>query len=126
MKYWKITFSLKRGKSGKYKKQLAYINRNYKPHYLSIAQLSYFDHFRSNPIPQIQFIVYAYDAIHFMDDFIYKFPKVLVTGGASPYKWSKIPLREKKIRDMIKKRMIKEKKVADKYKALYKKRSTKK
>ena len=123
VKYWKITLSLKRGKSAKYKKHMAYINKIYKPHFLSISQLTYFDLPRTKPIPHVEFIVMAHDGIHVLDDFIFHFAKVLVTGGASPYKWATIPRKQKKIREMIKKRQIKEKKIADKLRTSYKKRS---
>ena len=122
VKYWKISLSLKRGKNSKYKKQLDYINKTYKPHYLTISQVTYYDHYRSRPIADIEFIIMSHDAIHVLDDFIFHYPKILVTGGATPYEWSKFR-RSKKMKEFMRKRQIKEKKIADKLKSLYDKRT---
>lgn len=91
MKYWKIHFTLKKGSSEKYKPQLMYIEKTYRPHYLSISQTKYFDLWKSKPMPVIEFVVAAHDAIHFMDDFIHKYPKLMMTGGSEPFSWTKIP-----------------------------------
>ncbi len=121
VKYWKINFVLKRGKNSKFKKPLDYINKTYKPHYLSISQLSYYEYIRSKPIPRIEFIMLSHDALHVLDDFIFNFPKLLVTGGATPYVWTKFR-RSKKMKEFMEKKQIKEKKIADKLKSLYNKR----
>ncbi len=96
MKYWKIHFALKKGSSEKYKPQLRYIQNTYRPQYLTISQTKYYEVWKSKPMPIIEFIVAAHDAIHFMDDFTHKYPKLMVTGGAGPYEWSKIPSKTKR------------------------------
>ena len=125
MKYWKINFTLKKGSSEKYKPQLRYIQNTYRPHYLTISQTKYFDLWKSKPMPVIEFIVLAHDAIHFMDDFTNKYPKLLLTGGAGPFEWTKIPSKvkrklPKKVKLQIRVRKIDESVRADNMRNRYK------
>ena len=115
MKSWKIHFSLRKGSFKKFIPQLKYIKRNYKPEYLKISQVKYFDHFNEKPMPNIEFIVYAFNPIHFMDDFIDKFPKLVATGGSEEFHWVKIP-KNARTGKIIK--YLKEKKLKSKYIAI--------
>lgn len=79
---------MKKGNIAKYKPMLDYISRNYYPEYLSISQMIWYDHMKSVPIPIIEFKAPCIDPIDVMNNFIDKYPKVMVTGGAEPFKWT--------------------------------------
>jgi len=88
-KYWKIHLSFsKKGDIKNFKPMLKYINDTYSPHYLKFIQSTFYEHMRSKPIAGVDFIMYARDGIHILDDFIEQYGKKVLTGSASPYKWS--------------------------------------
>lgn len=86
-KLWNISLLMKRGDLKKYKPILKWINKNYNPHYLSFNHCWYYDSMNLKPVPEISFKVYAYDAIHVLDDFIEKYSDQHVFGSAKPYKY---------------------------------------
>jgi len=88
IKWCSFSFSMKKGNIEKYKPFLDYISKNYYPEFLSISQMLWYEHMKSVPIPIIEFRAPCIDALDIMDDFVKKSRKLLVTGGASPYKWS--------------------------------------
>jgi len=88
VKWCRFNFSMKKGNIKKYKPLLDYISRNYYPEFLSISQMLWYDYMKDKPIPVIEFKAPCVDPIDIMNDFITKYPKALVTGGAEPFKWS--------------------------------------
>lgn len=103
-KFWKIHFALRKGDLNKYRSALKYVNDTYNPHYLTFSQQLFYDLLEEEPIPIIKFYMFAKDALHVMDDFIEHFDKVLMTGGAEPFKWShpyKPTKREKEVAKIL-------------------------
>jgi len=105
VRFWKIHFSMKKGSIEKYKPLMKYINRYYKPHWLQINQMTWYDLWDRKPVPVIEFVAAAFDALHLMDDFLEKYPSVTVTGGAEPYEFTKIP---RKAMNKLPKRFLKQ------------------
>lgn len=79
---------MKKGNIEKYKPFLDYISKNYYPESLSIAQMLWYEHMKSVPIPIIEFKAPCVDALDIMDDFIKMCGKQFMGGGASPFKWT--------------------------------------
>lgn len=101
-KFWKIQFALKKGDLNKYRSTLKYVNDTYNPHYLTFSQQLFYDLLDRKPIPVIKFYMFAKDPIHVMDDFIEHFDKVLMTGGAEPFKWSHPYIATKREKEVAK------------------------
>lgn len=87
IKWYNFNFSMKKGNIEKYKPFLDYISKNYYPESLSIAQMLWYEHMKSVPIPIIEFKAPCVDALDIIDDFIKMCGKQFMVGGASPFKW---------------------------------------
>jgi len=88
IKWFEFRFSMEKGNIKKYKPILDYISRNYYPEFLSISQLLWYEYMKELPIPVIEFKSPCIDPLDIMDDFTKMCGKILMTGGAEPYKWS--------------------------------------